>query len=103
MKTVKSEYIKYIGLVLGIGAPLGWLTHQYFFFDFSIDSLLNELITHSRLYFYMLISTCFVFFLFGLILEKFIKKIEISKNEAKRLSMIDSLTNLYNRRFLMKS
>ena len=78
----------FLGIVLGTGAPLGWLGIRIL----SGGSYWEELTGHTGLYFYMLITTTTVFGLFGAY---------VGRHESlfEEQSVTDGLTGLKNLRY----
>jgi diguanylate cyclase (GGDEF)-like protein len=79
------------GALLSLGAPLGWLLIQYIT---GVDVWLN-IQTNILLYAYMLFTTMLVFICFGLYVGH-------KEDLIIKLSIIDSLTGIYNLRFYLE-
>ena len=78
------------GGILATGAPIGWLLIQYL----SGNDLATELGNNLGLYAYMLFGTQAVFITFSLYLGR-------QEQLISELAVRDSLTGIYNRRFII--
>ena len=97
-----------LGAFLGLGAPLGSLALRLWVGDgFSYHAAASEFSANRFFYLYMMVSTPFVFAVFGIYLG-FLGDLLAGQNEIlskvnkvlERQSMIDEVTGLANRRFL---
>ncbi len=97
----KSISYLLIGVLLGLGAPLGALLIHTFSSNLSLDfSSRDEWNLYSFFYTYMTLGTCSAFGLFGHLLGRKSDAI-INKNiRLEKLTQTDPLTGLGNHRFL---
>lgn len=86
-----------VGWVLSFGAPLGSLSFHYFFGN--AGSLMTEFLDRLTYYLYMTMSTMTVFTVFGFVLGHHADVIRRQKDAFRELSVRDSLTGAYNRRY----
>jgi diguanylate cyclase (GGDEF)-like protein len=83
-----------IGLVLALGAPLGWLLWRTGGTDIA-----GELAAHGALYAYLLVGTTVAFVAFGVFTGTRIGRLDESITRLQSAVVIDPLTNLKNRRY----
>lgn len=83
------------GLVLALGAPLGWLLIRVF----TGHGLLAELTNHTLLYLYLLIGTSLAFTSYGYFLGRKERKLIAKNRRLEARTMTDRLTGLRNSRY----
>lgn len=83
------------GIVLAVGAPLGWLGIQVL----GGASVAGELSGEPDLYLYMLLATMIVFALFGRMLGRGEQRLLESNRQLDELTVTDPLTGLRNSRY----
>lgn len=82
------------GLLIGVGAPLGWLVLRL-----SGGATLRQELRQSRdLYLYLTVTTTLTFATFGFALGRLEERLAMSNEELTRLSRTDPLTGLENAR-----
>jgi diguanylate cyclase (GGDEF)-like protein len=98
-----------LGLILGIGAPLGWLLIRFATTqrDFLFVWIRTEISANGAIYAYMGCGTIFVFVLFGYLLGRrsdviteASKGVQVELEHTSALAMTDALTNIHNARYL---
>lgn len=98
-----------VGVLLGLGAPLGWLAWRLFLTqkDFLLSWLKHELTQSAEIYLYMTAGTVVVFTLFGYFLgrrndliRETSETIKDSLEKMNLVAMTDALTGIPNARYL---
>lgn len=93
MRRTRSRVIQ--GLLLSIGAPLGWLIIR----SASGASFAAELYRFTGLYLYLALATALVFALFGFFLGHQEEKLVLTNRRLDEMAITDSLTGLRNTRY----
>ena len=99
-----------LGVLLGLGAPIGSLFFRIVVSgDMSFSRITHEISSHSYYYAYMAFLTPLVFGLFGSYLGNLNDKVKIQKKSLENRmdvletqSMTDDVTGLYNHRHLLE-
>jgi diguanylate cyclase (GGDEF)-like protein len=93
----KAKYAA-IGVVLALGAPMGWLLGRIGL-HVSAGTLLAELSSNRPLYLYLLVGPLVAFTAFGLALGALSDRVVQANRRLAELSLTDALTSLRNRRY----
>lgn len=109
MKHPHSSTHALIGLLLGMGAPLGYLALRIFLTqELSAVWIRDEIRLHTTFYGYLTLAVPFVLGLSGFVvgtLQDIVheqkEKMELLAVKLKHLAITDELTGLYNRRHLL--
>lgn len=83
------------GILVGLGAPVGWLVYRVLFEDAVFP---GEILASLDLYLYMTIGTCIFFALFAIRLGHFERRLHRSNADLSVLALTDPLTGLRNSR-----
>ena len=85
------------GMLISVGAPLGFLLLQTFILRlYSLSSIWSDIASNSLVYLYTSVTTMLAFALFGYVLGW-------QTDQLQQLSAADALTGLYNRRAMSAS
>jgi diguanylate cyclase (GGDEF)-like protein len=97
----KSFFFSFLGFLLGTGAPLGILVARLILTPLPLSEFFHrEWAEHDFFYLYMLLGTCLVFSMFGLIVGRDEDRL-LKKNKSLSTEVLtDPLTGLGNHRFL---
>ena len=87
-----------IGLILGVGAPVGAFALRYYSIPAVRLNPAGELATHRFFYLYELLGTCFAFGAAGVAAGWHAERLRRAEAFYQNLSEHDPLTGLYNER-----
>jgi len=87
-----------IGLILGVGAPVGAFALRYYSIPAVRLNPAGELATHRFFYLYELFGTCFAFGVAGVAAGWHAERLRRAEVFYQNLSEHDPLTGLYNER-----
>lgn len=98
-----------IGLLLGLGAPAGWLVFRFLATHGSLflPWVKAEFLQFGALYAYMTVGTITVFTIFGYLLGRKNDGVTVKSDQVKdayehvsQIAITDALTNIHNARYL---
>ena len=87
------------GMLLALGAPIGWLLLQAALGALTEGSIASEVRAHSLLYLYLFGSTVLAFGAFGAWAGHLAAKLAASNEQLEKLAGTDGLTSLKNARY----
>jgi len=87
------------GMLLALGAPIGWLLLQAALGDLAGGTVRTEIAAHSLLYLYLFGSTVIAFGAFGAWAGHLAFKLAAINTQLERLAGTDGLTSLKNARY----
>jgi diguanylate cyclase (GGDEF)-like protein len=90
------------GMLLALGAPIGWLLLQAALGGLAGGSISSEVAAHSLLYLYLFGSTVLAFGAFGAWAGSLAGKLAASNAQLEQLAGTDSLTSLRNTRYFQQ-